>query len=170
MWWGLSHRADKRAVPLADRHYNRQKIGAPQFVPPGRCMVLRHGDDSLWVTSFPIAEYVQHAWAGAWMNSLFRNESDRLSSEAIREAVAITRTYTMETASWNGETPELGMVSFIDAKKTKPKDKPGWCYRKAGFHHVGFTKRGLWVMQILPSEMPDPLPVPLFADGLGSVA
>jgi hypothetical protein len=34
----LSHRADHRALPLADRHYNRQKPGTPQFVPPGRCM------------------------------------------------------------------------------------------------------------------------------------
>lgn len=37
--WALSHRADARALPIADRHYNRQKIGSPQFVPPGRCVV-----------------------------------------------------------------------------------------------------------------------------------
>lgn len=38
--WRLSWRADPRARPLADRHYNRQRIGAAQFVPPGRCLVL----------------------------------------------------------------------------------------------------------------------------------
>jgi hypothetical protein len=54
-------------------------------------MVLRHDSDALWVTSWPFAEYVRHAWPGAWINSLFRNESNRLSSELIREAVAITR-------------------------------------------------------------------------------
>lgn len=32
--WRLSWRADPRALPLADRHYNRQKIGSAQFVPP----------------------------------------------------------------------------------------------------------------------------------------
>src|SRR3979409_34708 len=40
MLWHLSWRADPRARPLADRHYNRQKPGAAQFVPPGGCLVL----------------------------------------------------------------------------------------------------------------------------------
>ena len=39
--WRLSYRADPRTRVLADRHYNRQKIGAAQFVPPGACLVLR---------------------------------------------------------------------------------------------------------------------------------
>ena len=39
-----SHRADPEVVPLADRHYNRQKIGSPQFAPPGRCLVLKDLD------------------------------------------------------------------------------------------------------------------------------
>lgn len=37
MIWMRSHRADPEVVPLADRHYNRQKPGSPQFAPPGRC-------------------------------------------------------------------------------------------------------------------------------------
>jgi hypothetical protein len=40
MNWELSHRADQRARRVADRHYNRQSHGSPQFVPPGRCCVL----------------------------------------------------------------------------------------------------------------------------------
>lgn len=92
MRWLLSHRADPRALPLADRHYNRQKIGSPQFVPPGRCLVLLTEEaDALWVTSWPFEEYTKHAWAGAWVNSLFRSEASELSSEMIREAVAVTR-------------------------------------------------------------------------------
>jgi len=87
--WHLSFRADPRALPLADRHYNRQKIGAPQFVPPGGCLVLLTAQaDALWVTSTPKAEYTKHAWAGAWVNSTFRNESGRLSSDLIMAAVA----------------------------------------------------------------------------------
>src|SRR5207237_4162027 len=92
MIWMESHRADPRALPLADRHYNRRKVGSPQFVPPGRCVVLLTAKaDALWVTSWPFAEYVRHAWAGAWVCSLFRNESSALSSELITEAVAATR-------------------------------------------------------------------------------
>jgi hypothetical protein len=34
MNWRMSHRADPLALPLADRHYNRQKPGSPQFMPP----------------------------------------------------------------------------------------------------------------------------------------
>jgi hypothetical protein len=148
MHWCLSHRADKRALPLADRHYNRQKIGSPQFVPPGSCLVLLTVEaNALWVTSWPKAEYVKHAWAGAWMNSLFRNESDALSSELIREAVAAT-------CAFYGEPPALGMVTFVDTEKTRRKRDPGRCYRKAGFREVGQTKGGLVALQLLPTDMP----------------
>ena len=151
-WWQPSHRADARAVAIADRHYNRQKIGSPQFVPPGRNVNYRHEDDALWTTSWPFAEYVRHAWGGAWVNSLFRNESDRLSSELIVDAVAHTR------AHWP-DVPELGIVSFVDAGKTRRKRDPGRCYRRAGWTHVGFTKGGLYAFQLLEVDMPDPVSV-----------
>lgn len=150
-WWQESWRADPRGAAIADRHYNRQSVGAAQFVPPGRCLVLRHADDALWVTSWPFAEYVQHDWAGAWINSTFRHESDRLASELIREAVAHTR------ARWPS-VPALGMVTFVDAGKVRRKRDPGRCYLRAGFEHVGFTKGGLWAFQILESEMPAAVP------------
>ena len=146
-WWQPSNRFDPRACRIADRHYNRRKIGSPQFVPPGRCLVLRHDDDALWVTSWPFAEYVKHSWGGAWVNSLFRNESERLSSDLIREAVQST------VDRWP-DVPELGMVSFIDTRKTRKKRDPGRCYRKAGWEHVGLTKGGLVVMQLTPDKMP----------------
>ena len=58
MVWSMSHRADKDCLPLADRHYNRQKPGTPQLVPPGRCVVLK-AEGAVWVTSWPFAEYVK---------------------------------------------------------------------------------------------------------------
>lgn len=145
--WRLSDRADPAALSLADAHYNRQKVGSPQFVPPGRCVVLL-ADRALWVTSWPFAEYVKHAWAGAWVNSCFRREAGPLASDLIAFAVAVTR------AIW--EPPPLGIVSFIDASKTRKKRDPGRCYRKAGWTHVGFTAGGLWVYQQRPEEMPAP--------------
>src|SRR5205809_831618 len=102
MNWELSHRAELRARLIADRHYNRQKPGSPQFVPPGRCIVLV-ASGAVWVTSWPYARYVKHRWAGAWVNSLFRRESGPLASELIREAVAATR--------WFWAPPPLGIVS-----------------------------------------------------------
>lgn len=151
MIWRRSWRADRRALPLADRHYNRQKVGASQFVPPGRCVSLLTPDASaVWVTSWPKAEFVLHDWAGAWINSLFRRESGPLASEMITEAVAITRGIF-------GDPPALGIVSFVDAEQVRHKRDPGRCYRKAGWRHVGFTKSGLYVFQQLPAEMPAPV-------------
>lgn len=116
MLWKKSNRADPKARAVADRHYNRQKPGSPQFVPPGRCLVLyaeTSTGKALWVTSWPYAQYVKHQWAGAWMCSAFRNEGAGIASELILEAVAATRAYF-------GEPPEQGMVTFIDRKKVKP--------------------------------------------------
>jgi len=143
-----SHRADPLARQIADRHYNRQKPGTPQFVPPGRCLVLLTDNVSaFWITSWPFAEYVRHAWPGAWICSAFRNEGDALSSDLIREAIAVTR--------WKWpETPAQGMVTFIDAGKVRHKRDPGRCFRKAGFRPVGFTKGGLVALQLLPELMP----------------
>jgi hypothetical protein len=150
MIWRVSNRADPRAVLIADRHYNRQKIGSPQFVPPGRCAVLI-ADGALWVTSWPFAEYVKHEWAGAWVNSLFRSERDDRASDMILAAISATRHF------WT--PPPLGMITFVDPKKTpgvvvRGERIHGFCYMKAGFRHVGFTKGGLWAWQMLPADMP----------------
>lgn len=157
MIWEMSYKADPRARDVADRHYNRQKPGTPQFVPPGRALVLyteTKTGRAFWITSYPYAEYVRHAWAGAWVCSAFRNEGAGVASEMIREAVAATRSYF-------GEPPALGMVTFIDRKKVKPTMEHGvktWgrTYRLAGFREVGETKGGLLTLQLLPEDMPEP--------------
>lgn len=149
MNWVTSHRFDRRALPLADRHYSRRKPGSRQFVAPARCMVLiTPALDALWVTTWPFPRYVRHAWPGAWICSLFRNESTLLSSVLIREAISVTR-FELGTA------PENGMVTFIDPTKVRHKRDPGRCFRRAGFQPVGLTKRGLIVLQLLPHEMPE---------------
>lgn len=129
--WQESYRADPRGAALADRHYSRQKVGAKQFVPPGRCVVLlAEAADAVWVTSWPYAEYVKHDWGGAWICSLFRNESRTLSSQLILSAIVATRNV------WPN-VPDLGMITFIDEVKTQRRRSkrhlPGHCYRMAGF-------------------------------------
>lgn len=148
MRWHLSNRADPKVVPLADRHYNRQKIGSPQFAPPGRCLVLKTDPiDAFWITSWPFAKYVRHAWAGAWVCSAFRNEGAERSSELIREAVACTLHVF-------GAAPDLGMITFVDASKVRRKRDPGRCYLRAGFEQVGKTRGGLIALQLRPDAMP----------------
>lgn len=155
MIWQKSNRADPRARELADRHYNRQKPGTPQFVPPGRCCVF-YAETSIgkafWITSYPYAQYVKHQWAGAWICSAFRNEGAGIASEMIRQAVAATRAEL-------GEPPPLGMITFVDTKKVKPtmvhgKRTWGRTYQLAGFRPVGKTKGGLLALQLLPEDMP----------------
>lgn len=151
MLWHLSHRCDPEVRPLADRHYNHQHIGAVNFAPPGRCLVLKtEAADAFWITSWPFAEYVRHEWAGAWICSAFRNESPHLSSELIRQALACTRFY------W-GDAPEpFGMITFVNDKMVRRKRDPGRCYIKAGFRRIGYTQGGLIALQLKPSEMPMP--------------
>ena len=153
MIWHLSHRADPLARELADRHYNRQKVGTPQFVPPGRCLVLyaeTATGRAFWITSWPFAEYVKHRWAGAWVCSAFRNEGAAMSSVLIRQAVAATLAYF-------GPSPELGMVTFVDPRKVRSTN-PGFCYQCAGFIKDGATEGGLSALRLLPIAMPQPLP------------
>ena len=149
--WRLSHRFDPAAVAIADRHYSRQKPGTPQFMPPGRCLVLladTADGRALWGSSWPLAKYTQHAWAGAWICSLFRNEGAALSSEMIRQAVAATRAHF-------GEPPQLGIVTFVQPAAIRSTN-PGYCFLKAGWRRVGKTKGGLPVLQQPPHEMPPP--------------
>lgn len=149
--WRLPWRADPAARRLAD---NRQKHGSAQFVPPGRCLVMLAADQSaVWVTSWPYADYVRHARAGAWVCSIFRNEGDCLSSTLITQAVAHTR------AHWPA-VPALGIVTFVDASQVRPKRHPGYCYRCAGWQHAGRTAGGLHALQLLPAVLPPPAEVP----------
>ena len=157
MIWRLSDRADPAARVIADRHYNRQKPGTRQFVPPGRCLVLLAPGPALWVTSWPFAEYTRHEWAGAWVCSAFRREGgDAPASEMIRAAVAVTR--------WRWpDVPPLGMITFVDRRRVRPTrvrgvDTWGWTYLRAGFRVAGETKGGLLALRLDPADMPAAAP------------
>lgn len=157
MRWVVSNRADPLARVIADRHYNRQKVGSPQFVPPGRCCVLlEQTGRAFWVTSWPFAEYVKHRWAGAWVCSAFRSEDAGGSVELIQQALAASRAHF-------GDPPELGCVTFIDARKVEPimtRGVPsfGYTWVKAGFKYAGKTEAGLLAYQITPDKIPAAAP------------
>lgn len=180
-WTHISHRADPRANVVAKRHYTCQTPDSAQFMPPGSCFVLgleaegRYEFGAVWGISNPIAAYVKHAWAGAWVNSIFRCEVDALQSELIREAIALTRGHY-------GEMPPLRCVTFIDPKKVRPpkygtKNQRarnfGTAYRRAGFRKAicprhmievegcmacaGMTEAGLIALHLLPADFPEPV-------------
>lgn len=149
MIWRPSHRFHTPARLLADRHYNRQKPGSPQFMPPGSCRVLLAANQkAVFGLSFPKAEFVKHQWAGAWINSIFRNEdAGPLASAMIRDALSIMQTLY--------DVPALGCVpKKVRGVLRRGERVFGFCYQMAGFKHVGFTKKGLIAWQMLPHEMP----------------
>ena len=151
MIWELSYKADPRAWEVADRHYNRQKPGTPQFVPPGRALVLYTETETVrafWVTSYPFAQYVRHAWAGAWVCSAFRNEGAGVASEMIRDAVAATRVYF-------GEPPELGF-NFSQAAAWAVDASQGTAKYK---RHVNFSDAVFACCAFLRRSAADPLPL-----------
>lgn len=155
MRWAKSWRDDPRAARIYDRHYSRRTVGASGVAPPGRPLVLLAiNGRALWISHEQQADLQKHAWPGAWVCTVFRNEGAGLSSELIREACAATR------AEW-GEPPVLGMVTFIDEAKTRRgrsrRSLPGECFRRAGFVPVGFTKggHGRAVLHVL--QLPPPL-------------
>lgn len=165
MPWTLSHRADQRVRVIADRHYNRQSVGAMQFVPPGRCLVLS-GPSAFWITSWPFAEYVRHAWAGAWVCSAFRNEGTARSSDLIKSALSVTRWRWSRAPAVEGwalrrrhdrtdvARTEFAMVTFVNTAKTMTKRDPGRCFRRAGFVEIGETAGGLVALGISIRDMP----------------
>lgn len=152
--WALSNRADPAARAVADRHYNRQHVGADQFVPPGKCLVLYAATETgvaLWISHAPDPRFVKHRWPGAWVCTAFRNEGAWLSSELIREALAAT------VDAW-GPPPAEGMLTFVDPTKTAPKEVPGWCFRRAGFKSDGFSEGGLVALVLPARRFPAPSP------------
>src|SRR5216110_1250393 len=77
---------DDEMRQLADRHYSRRTVGARQFTYSGRKLVLRNAAGTvLFVWMFPDAAMRMDGQRG-YNNAIFRNESDRLSSDIILEA------------------------------------------------------------------------------------
>lgn len=157
MRWHLADRYSTVAVALADRHYSRQTPGSPQFIPPGRPLVLVTADAlAAWVSLYQRPEYTDHAWPGAWLCPFFRNESPALSSELVREAVAAT------IAGW-GSVPSEGMITFVDDGAVRHKRDPGRCFLRAGFRYVlddgggrvRTERRGRLVLRLDPADMPE---------------
>jgi hypothetical protein len=115
-------------------------MGGKTVGPPGERLAFVTEDKKAgWITTRQKPETVKHAWPGALVNSFFRNEGPTLSSELVRAAVALT------VDIW-GPLPARGIITFIDAEKTKrrrsKRARPGACYHHAGWREIGVTGGG----------------------------
>ena len=122
---------DDEMRQLADRHYSRRTIGARQFTYSGRKLVLRDTAGMvLFVWMYPDPTMRMDGQIG-YNNAIFRNESERLSSDIILEA---------EAAAFVKWGPNR-LYTYIDAEKVRSVN-PGYCFKVAGWKYAGRSKGG----------------------------
>lgn len=140
--WIVTHKGDISGRLLADRHYSRQTIGHPMYTRPGRNLVLRTADGmAVWVSW----KGIRDDGLDAWECTIFRNETNILSSLMINAAVRAT------IAEW-GDMPPDGFITYVAADKIRSVN-PGFCFKKAGFVQIGRSKkRGLILLQLPKSN------------------
>jgi hypothetical protein len=127
--WERVTKGDPGAVALANRHYSRLAYGkvGKMLGPPGRLVCFATPErDAVWVSHWPYAHLALDR-LDAYRCTMFRNESGRLSSSLILEAMAATE------AVW-GPPPVDGWVTWVDAAMVA-SGVPGWCFRRAGWRH-----------------------------------
>lgn len=140
--WEKVTRCDPMARDLADQHYSRQTIGARDFTPPGRTLVLRTPEGgAVWA----VVENLDPAGGRRWRNTIFRNTRPDLwlSSALIVEATITTRAFWL---SRFGALPAVPLTTEIDPNKVRRKRDPGRCYIRAGWRRVA-DARGLVVLE-----------------------
>ena len=115
---------------LADRHYSRTSVGNPQFVGPGRVIVLR---DAAGLVVFAWRWQLKDRPDGriGYECAIFRNESKRLSSEIILEAAEFA------ALEW-GPGPAF---TYVDPLRVA-SENPGYCFKVAGWKSAGYSRSG----------------------------
>ena len=130
--WTRVTKFNPLACALADRHYSRRKIGAPQFMPPGETVVLLSGDARAvfgWWRPHPSSGLKAMNGLDGWTCTIFRNESEILSSTLVLAA----ETFLLALGVTIG--PD-GLLTYVWDKKIRSSN-PGYCFKIAGWRAVG---------------------------------
>src|SRR5690348_16388991 len=134
--WEVATKFDARACALADRHYSRRKIGAPQFMPPGQTLVLvTPGGDAVfgWWRPHPRSGLRAMNNLDGWTCTIFRNESPVLSSKLILRAESILLAIY--------DCGPDGLLTYVWDKKIRSVN-PGACFKHAGWRRAGRSADG----------------------------
>lgn len=132
--WRRVTKFDRAGCLLADRHYSRRKIGAPQFMPPGQTVVLVTVDERAvfgWWRPHPDSGLTAMNGLDGWTCTIFRNEGREQSSRLILCAEA----YLMALGLTCG--PD-GFISYVDVRKIRSTN-PGFCFLMAGWKKTGWS-------------------------------
>jgi hypothetical protein len=146
--WLTTRDGDPAAFQLYARHYSfrdyadgrRHNTSNPNrklFAGPGGKMVLvTLAYDALFVWR----KFKDDSGQVGINCAVFRNESNYLASEMIREA---------EMLAWNRWKGER-LYTYVNPRAIKSSN-PGYCFIRAGWRKCGKTKGGLIIVEKLPS-------------------
>jgi hypothetical protein len=135
--WQRVDKFDPRTAALADRHYNRRKVGSSQFMPPGQTVILlAHDEQAVWGWWRPHPDSGVSAMNGldGWTCTIFRNESPVLSSTMILDAEqALYQT--------GHDIGPDGLLTYVWDSRIRSSN-PGACFKKAGWRRIGRSADG----------------------------
>jgi hypothetical protein len=138
--WCVTKDGDKTCLRLYERHYSRYRYAdgrqQTQFVGPGEPIVLRTAPgDALFVWRKFIDDCIDERTGErqAGVNcAVFRNESQWLSSDLIRQADAIA------DIAWPGERH----YTYVNPKGVRSRN-PGFCFIAADWQYARIGKKRL---------------------------
>jgi hypothetical protein len=136
-YWQQVGKFDPRTANLADRHYNRRKVGSPQFMPPGQTLILLSHDERAvfgWWRPHPDSGIPSINGLDGWTCTIFRNESPVLSSAMILDAEQAL----YQTAHEIG--PD-GLLTYVWDSRIRSVN-PGACFKHAGWQRIGRSADG----------------------------
>jgi hypothetical protein len=128
MLWSLRNKADPTGAALADGHYSRRKVGAPQFMPPGETVVLVSPDGLSvfgWWRPHPRSGIKSMNGLDGWTCSIFRHTGPALASQLVVAAECALLARGVDCG------PD-GLLTYVfDRKVASPN--PGYCFKRAGY-------------------------------------
>lgn len=134
--WNIVTKFDPAACALADRHYSRRKIGAPQFMPPGQTLVLLTPDRRAvfgWWRPHPASGLKAMNGLDGWTCTIFRNEGAAQLSALILDA-------ERELLARHDCGPS-GLITYVFDRKVRSTN-PGFCFLCAGWERRGRSVDG----------------------------
>lgn len=142
-WW-VTRDGDLDCLDLYLRHYSSEKAkrqpgDGDLFVGPGNKLVLHIGNRALFVWRKFVDDCIDQRTGERQQGvncAVFRNESQHLSSDLIRQADAIA------DAVWT----DRRHYTYVNSEKIASAN-PGYCFLRAGWKRCGTTAGGLIVLE-----------------------
>lgn len=132
--WTVTNKFDRHGAKLADGHYSRRKVGAPQFMPPGETIVLvAPGAVFGWWRPHPRSGIMAMNGYDGWTCSIFRRVDGALASDMILEAERVIEDKQCAPCGPDGLLSYVWGAKVVNGRNTNP----GYCFQQAGYRKIG---------------------------------